>query len=89
MTNVFDLLSLDFMQRALMAAVFTGLAAPVVGTYLVQRRLALLGDGIARVAVTGVDTPSAVPAAADYRVEGVGALEAFLYWAADTVEGGG
>ena len=30
MTNVFDLLSLDFMQRALMAAVFTGLAAPVV-----------------------------------------------------------
>ena len=54
MTNVFDLLSLDFMQRALMAAVFTGLAAPVVGTYLVQRRLALLGDGIGHVAVTGV-----------------------------------
>ncbi len=54
MTNVLDLLSLDFMQRALMAAVFTGLAAPVVGTYLVQRRLALLGDGIGHVAVTGV-----------------------------------
>jgi trehalose 6-phosphate phosphatase len=43
----------------------------------------------ASVAVTGVDTPAAVPAAAGYRVEGVGALEAFLYWAADTVEGGG
>ena len=42
------------MQRALLAAVFTGLAAPAVGTYLVQRRLALMGDGIGHVAVTGV-----------------------------------
>ena len=49
-----DLFSLGFMQRALLAAVFTGLAAPAVGTYLVQRRLALMGDGIGHVAVTGV-----------------------------------
>ncbi|MBI2243259.1 MAG: metal ABC transporter permease [Nocardioides sp.] len=42
------------MQRAIIAALFTGLAAPVVGTYLVQRRLALMGDGIGHVAVTGV-----------------------------------
>ena len=48
------LLSYDFMVRALLAAVFTGLAAPAVGTYLVQRRLALMGDGIGHVAVTGV-----------------------------------
>ncbi len=52
--NLFDLLSLDFMQRALLAALFTGLAAPAVGTYLVQRRLSLMGDGIGHVAVTGV-----------------------------------
>ncbi len=49
-----DILTLPFMQRALLAAVFTGLAAPAVGTYLVQRRLALMGDGIGHVAVTGV-----------------------------------
>ncbi|WP_203338129.1 metal ABC transporter permease [Nocardioides limicola] len=49
-----DLLGLPFMQRALLAAVFTGVAAPVVGAYLVQRRLALMGDGIGHVAVTGV-----------------------------------
>ena len=49
-----ELLSLPFMQRALIAAVVTGLAAPVIGTYLVQRRLSLLGDGIGHVAVTGV-----------------------------------
>lgn len=49
-----DLLSYDFMQRALLAAFFTGLAAPAIGTYLVQRRLSLLGDGIGHVALVGV-----------------------------------
>jgi len=49
-----DLLAYDFMQRALVAALVTGLAAPSVGTYLIQRRLALMGDGIGHVAVTGV-----------------------------------
>ena len=49
-----DLLREPFMQRALLAALVTGLAAPVIGTYLVQRRLALLGDGLGHVAVTGV-----------------------------------
>jgi zinc transport system permease protein len=48
------LLHYDFMVRALLAAVFTGLAAPAVGTYLVQRRLALMGDGIGHISVTGV-----------------------------------
>jgi zinc transport system permease protein len=47
-------LDYDFMQRALLAAFLTGLAAPAVGTYLVQRRLALMGDGIGHVALTGV-----------------------------------
>ncbi|WP_166354967.1 metal ABC transporter permease [Phytoactinopolyspora limicola] len=54
-----DFLTLDFldyphMQRALIAALLTGLAAPAVGTYLVHRRLALMGDGIGHVALTGV-----------------------------------
>jgi zinc transport system permease protein len=49
-----SILQYDFMIRALVAALFTGLAAPAVGTYLVQRRLALMGDGIGHIAVTGV-----------------------------------
>ncbi len=49
-----DLFAYGFMQRALLAALFTGLAAPAIGTYLVQRRMALMGDGIGHVAVTGV-----------------------------------
>ena len=52
--SAFELFSLPFMQRALIAALLTGLAAPAVGTFLVQRRLALMGDGIGHVAVTGV-----------------------------------
>ncbi|MCW2774314.1 MAG: hypothetical protein JWN91_2640 [Nocardioides sp.] len=54
MKEYLDLLGLPFMQKAIIAAVFTGLAAPAVGTYLVQRRQALMGDGIGHVAVTGV-----------------------------------
>jgi zinc transport system permease protein len=49
-----DLLDYDFMRRALVAALLTGLAAPAIGTFLVQRRLSLLGDGIGHVALTGV-----------------------------------
>lgn len=49
-----EMLGYDFMQRALLAAIFTGLAAPAIGTFLVQRRLALLGDGLGHVALTGV-----------------------------------
>lgn len=49
-----NIFAYDFMIRALIGAVFTGLAAPAVGTYLVQRRLALMGDGIGHIAVTGV-----------------------------------
>jgi zinc transport system permease protein len=49
-----SLLTYEFVQRALLAAFVTGLAAPAVGTYLVQRRQALMGDGIGHVAVTGV-----------------------------------
>lgn len=49
-----DPFSYDFIVRALIAGAATGLAAPAVGTYLVQRKLALLGDGIGHIAVTGV-----------------------------------
>lgn len=49
-----NVLDYDFMQRALIAALLTGLAAPAIGTYLVHRRLALMGDGLGHVALTGV-----------------------------------
>jgi ABC-type Mn2+/Zn2+ transport system permease subunit len=49
-----ELWAYDFMRIALVMAVLIGLTAPAVGTFIVQRRLALLGDGIGHVALTGV-----------------------------------
>jgi zinc transport system permease protein len=52
---VIDLLfTTGFGQRALIAATVVGLAAPVVGAFLVQRRLSLVGDGIGHLALAGV-----------------------------------
>ncbi|MDR0483614.1 MAG: metal ABC transporter permease [Cellulomonadaceae bacterium] len=52
--NIQMMLSDPLMQRALVAALLVGACAPIVGTYLVQRRLSLLGDGIGHIALTGV-----------------------------------
>jgi zinc transport system permease protein len=44
----------EFMVRALIGVTLTGLIAPAIGIYLVQRRLSLIGDGLGHVALTGV-----------------------------------
>jgi zinc transport system permease protein len=49
-----NLLADPLVQRMLLVGVLVGAAAPIVGTYLVQRRMALLGDGIGHVALAGV-----------------------------------
>ncbi|MET8324081.1 metal ABC transporter permease [Micromonospora sp. NPDC005189] len=49
-----ELFQYPYMQRALIGALVIGLAAPALGIYLVQRRLALIGDGVGHVALTGV-----------------------------------
>ncbi len=49
-----DILTVDFMQRALVAALLVGTVAPMVGIFLVQRRLSLIGDGMGHVALAGV-----------------------------------
>jgi zinc transport system permease protein len=49
-----SIFTFDFMIRALIGALLVGLTAPAVGVYLVQRRMALLGDGIGHIALTGV-----------------------------------
>ena len=44
----------QYMQLALVAGVMVGLAAPLIGTFLVQKRMSLMGDGIGHVAFAGV-----------------------------------
>ena len=44
----------EYLQLALAGAVLVGATAPITGTFLVQRRLSLLGDGIGHLAFAGV-----------------------------------
>jgi zinc transport system permease protein len=45
---------LTFMQHALEASLIVGVFAPLIGTFLVQKRMSLIGDGIGHVAFAGV-----------------------------------
>jgi zinc transport system permease protein len=45
---------LAFMQRALVAGLVVGAFAPLIGTFLVQKRMSLIGDGIGHLAFAGV-----------------------------------
>jgi zinc transport system permease protein len=49
--SIFDA---DFMRLAFAAGAIVGVLAPVVGFFLVQRRMSLIGDGIGHVAFAGV-----------------------------------
>ena len=44
----------EYMQLALLAGVLVGACAPLIGTFLVQKQLSLMGDGIGHVAFAGV-----------------------------------
>ncbi len=44
----------EYMQLALLAGVVVGATAPLIGTFIVQRGMSLMGDGIGHVAVAGV-----------------------------------
>ncbi len=44
----------EYMQYALMAGVLVGGCAPLIGAFLVQKRLSLMGDGIGHIAFAGV-----------------------------------
>jgi len=51
---MFDLLTLPFMQRALIAALLIGFLASYYGVFVVQRGLSFLGSGLAHAAFGGV-----------------------------------
>lgn len=48
------ILHYDFMQRALIAGLIIGVIAPMVGVFLVVRRLSLIADALAHVTLSGV-----------------------------------
>ena len=53
--SVFEvLLSYSFMQRAFFAGILVGVVAPVIGVFLVLRRLSLIADALSHVTLTGI-----------------------------------
>ncbi|GGH25307.1 metal ABC transporter permease [Paenibacillus segetis] len=49
-----EILTVDFFQRALAGGLLIGLTAPLIGIFLVLRRLSMIGDTLAHVTIAGV-----------------------------------
>jgi len=49
-----EILSYTFMQRAFVTGIFVAIACALLGTFLVLRRYALIGDGLAHISFGGV-----------------------------------
>ena len=49
-----DPFSYEFMRQALMAGVLIGILCPIIGTYLIVQRMALLGDVVAHAVLPGL-----------------------------------
>jgi zinc transport system permease protein len=49
-----EFLAYDFMQRAFVAGAMTAIICPAIGVFLVPRRLSLIADSLAHVALAGV-----------------------------------
>ncbi|WP_454191923.1 metal ABC transporter permease [Paenibacillus sp. Marseille-Q7038] len=49
-----EILTSDFFQRALVGGIFIGITAPLIGLFLVLRRLSMIGDTLSHVTIAGV-----------------------------------
>lgn len=49
-----DILLSDFFQRALLGGLLIGVTAPLIGIFLVLRRLSMIGDTLSHVTIAGV-----------------------------------
>lgn len=54
MSLLVEMFSYSFMQRALLAGILVGISYPVLGVFLILRRMPFLGNTIGHVAFTGV-----------------------------------
>jgi zinc transport system permease protein len=54
MIDLVEMLGFRFMQRAFLAGLCVGVVAPLVGTFLVHREMALVGETLAHTAFAGV-----------------------------------
>ncbi|WP_158056591.1 metal ABC transporter permease [Halorussus halophilus] len=63
-----ELLQYQFMHRAILVGLCIGVMAPLIGTFLVHRQLALIGDALAHTAFAGVAVGLFLNAVLDFGV---------------------
>ncbi len=51
---MFEILQYGFMQRALLAGIIAGILCPLIGIFLVLRRMSLIGDSLSHIALSGI-----------------------------------
>lgn len=78
MSWLLDPFRAEFMQRALVATLVIGIVAPVVGTWVVLRRMANLGDAMAHGTLAGVGIAYAIGVDVLFGAVGAGLLLAAL-----------
>lgn len=78
MSWLLDPFRAEFMQRALVATLVIGVVAPVVGTWIVLRRMANLGDAMAHGTLAGVGIAYAIGVDVLFGAVGAGLLLAAL-----------
>jgi zinc transport system permease protein len=74
MEGLAEVLSFGFMQRALVAGVLVAVMSGLLGTFVVQRRLSFLGDGLAHAAFGGMGIGALAVVAAGMMGPGIGWL---------------
>lgn len=52
--HMLEILQYGFMQRALLAGIIIGFLCPLIGIFIVLRRMSLIGDSLSHVALSGV-----------------------------------
>ena len=68
----------EFMRRAFLAAIIIGVVAPVVGTWVVLRRMANLGDAMSHGTLSGVGLAYAAGADVVFGAIGAGVVIAVV-----------
>lgn len=52
--NVMDIITLPFMQRALLAGIFIGVLLATLGVFVLIKKMAFFGDGVAHASLAGI-----------------------------------
>ncbi|MDF2592262.1 MAG: hypothetical protein K0S75_1728, partial [Clostridia bacterium] len=49
-----EMLQYDFMQRAFVAGILISIICPIIGTFVVLRRLSMIGDTLSHASLAGI-----------------------------------